>query len=78
MNISITCSQLEATKKYDSLPFVNKVNMLFKNLETEIVDKLLVHQWSSFPYVTGMAPGIYILELSFRNFQSAAAFVESL
>ena len=42
------------------------------------MDKLLGHQWSPFPYVTGMAPGIYILELSFRNFQSAAAFVESL
>lgn len=32
---------MEATKKYDSLPFVNKVNMLFKNLEIEIVESYL-------------------------------------
>lgn len=69
---------MEATKKYDSSPYINKVNMLLKNLKTEIVDKLLVCQWSPFPYVGGLAPGIYILGLSVGNFQIAAAFVVSL
>ena len=60
------------------LHLLSIVNMLLKNSKTEIVDKLLVCQWSPFPYVRGLAPGIYILGLSVGNFQTAAAFVVSL
>ena len=59
------------------LHLLSIVNMLLKNLKTEIVDKLLVCQRSPFPYVRGLAPGIYILGLSVGNFQTATAFVVS-
>ena len=42
---SIKCSQAKATKKYGiTFLFTNEVDVLLKNLETEIMDKLLVQQ----------------------------------
>lgn len=70
---------MEAAKEYDSLSslFTNEVKMLLKNLETEIMDKILWNNVSlSNPLRCSLETSNFALE--FRNFLSVVALVGSL
>lgn len=55
---SIKCSQAKATKKYDiTFLFTNEVDVLLKNLETEIMDKLLCDSVSPSMYLSSPVQG---------------------